>query len=147
MGRKKRYSGHFCWVCGRIRPNERFSGGGHKHHICKDCHKLGPKEIAYQQEVRNIERCFDWNGRIYRKQRMSFERFLNHSNPRVREYAQGLQLNMEKENQAWKALIEEDNRECEEWVDGLNPDGQDLEAQVDPLSTSIGMMFNEDLPF
>ena len=29
--------GHFCKICGRSRPNEAFSGGGHKNHICKKC--------------------------------------------------------------------------------------------------------------
>lgn len=29
--------GHYCWVCGRMRPNERFSGSGHARHICKQC--------------------------------------------------------------------------------------------------------------
>lgn len=34
---KKRYRGHYCWVCRRIRANERFSGKGHSRHICRDC--------------------------------------------------------------------------------------------------------------
>ena len=29
--------GHFCRICGRTRPNEKFSGKGHKKHICKNC--------------------------------------------------------------------------------------------------------------
>ena len=33
----KRLRGHYCWVCGRIRANERFSGRGHRDHVCKDC--------------------------------------------------------------------------------------------------------------
>ena len=28
---------HYCWVCKRSRANERFSGKGHRTHICKDC--------------------------------------------------------------------------------------------------------------
>lgn len=28
--------GHYCYVCGRERPNEKFSGWGHKKHVCKD---------------------------------------------------------------------------------------------------------------
>lgn len=43
MAKKKRYRGHFCKVCGRIRPNEKFSGRGHTIHICKPCAKK-PKE-------------------------------------------------------------------------------------------------------
>lgn len=29
--------GHYCRVCGKTRSNEKFSGKGHKNHICKDC--------------------------------------------------------------------------------------------------------------
>jgi len=31
--------GHYCWVCGRERANERFTGEGHRQHICKDCQR------------------------------------------------------------------------------------------------------------
>lgn len=34
---KKCYRGHYCWVCRRIRANERFTGKGHARHICRDC--------------------------------------------------------------------------------------------------------------
>ena len=30
-------SGHYCWMCGRMRPNEAFSGKGHSQHLCKQC--------------------------------------------------------------------------------------------------------------
>lgn len=29
--------GHYCSICGRTRANEKFSGKGHKNHVCKDC--------------------------------------------------------------------------------------------------------------
>jgi hypothetical protein len=29
--------GHYCKICGRERPNEKFSGKGHKIHVCKLC--------------------------------------------------------------------------------------------------------------
>ena len=29
--------GHYCRICGRERANERFSGKGHKIHVCKRC--------------------------------------------------------------------------------------------------------------
>lgn len=32
--------GHYCKVCGRVLPNEKFSGKGHAAHICKECAKL-----------------------------------------------------------------------------------------------------------
>ncbi len=32
--------GHFCRICGRSRPNEQFSGRGHRDHVCKDCQRM-----------------------------------------------------------------------------------------------------------
>ena len=43
--------GHCCRLCGRTRPNERFSGNGHRIHVCNDCTKI-PKadRDAIEQE-------------------------------------------------------------------------------------------------
>ena len=35
--KRKKQQGHYCWVCGRHRANERFTGKGHAQHICRDC--------------------------------------------------------------------------------------------------------------
>lgn len=35
--KRKKQQGHYCWVCGRRRANEKFSGKGHAQHICRDC--------------------------------------------------------------------------------------------------------------
>jgi hypothetical protein len=32
--------GHYCRICHLTRANERFSGKGHRDHVCKDCKKL-----------------------------------------------------------------------------------------------------------
>jgi len=72
-----------------MRANERFSGAGHARHLCKDCQKLGADELAYRQAVRDIDRMVQWEtGRIKRKQRANFDRFLRHPNERVRRYAE-----------------------------------------------------------
>ena len=46
--------GHYCRICGRTRANEKFSGKGHRNHICKDCARL-PKEhleaVDQEQEI------------------------------------------------------------------------------------------------
>ncbi|WP_138418314.1 hypothetical protein [Aquibacillus sediminis] len=59
MGKKKR--GHFCKVCGRIRANEKFSGKGHRQHICKDCKRKGkklkqPSTSAYDREFHYLNK-------------------------------------------------------------------------------------------
>jgi hypothetical protein len=38
--------GHYCRHCGRTRPNEAFSGRGHRSHLCKDCKRRPKIEIA-----------------------------------------------------------------------------------------------------
>ena len=40
MVKKKKYRGHFCKVCRKILPNEKFSGKGHAAHICKKCKEI-----------------------------------------------------------------------------------------------------------
>lgn len=43
--------GHYCRICGRYRANEKFSGKGHKIHVCKDCARLPVEERrAIEQE-------------------------------------------------------------------------------------------------
>lgn len=32
--------GHFCRICQQVKANERFSGGGHRIHVCSDCQRL-----------------------------------------------------------------------------------------------------------
>ena len=46
--------GHYCKICGCIKPNEKFSGKGHKNHICKECSKMPLKErtaILNEKEI------------------------------------------------------------------------------------------------
>jgi hypothetical protein len=88
--------GHFCWCCGRSRPNEKFSGSGHRIHLCKDCQKLGAEEIAFRQHQRDINRLLDWEGRIKRKTMHVFQGYLNHTNERVRAYAEEIRNHNEQ---------------------------------------------------
>ncbi|MEJ2693534.1 MAG: hypothetical protein P8166_10870 [Candidatus Thiodiazotropha sp.] len=37
--------GHYCRICGCNKPNEKFSGKGHKNHVCKDCSRRPKDEI------------------------------------------------------------------------------------------------------
>ena len=88
MSKRRKRRGHFCWSCARVLPNERFSGLGHARHLCKQCQKLGKEELAYRSARRDIERLVDWDGMIRRKRRPQLDRFLEHPNPRMREYAE-----------------------------------------------------------
>ena len=44
--------GHYCRICGRERPNEQFSGKGHRIHVCKRC-KAMPK--SKRQVIENLD--------------------------------------------------------------------------------------------
>lgn len=90
MSRQRR-SGHYCWSCDRMRPNEKFSGRGHARHLCKDCARLGKEELAYRQAIRNLERLVTWEGIIPRKKRQQFRKYLEHEDDRVRAYAHELE--------------------------------------------------------
>lgn len=46
--------GHYCRICGRERPNEQFSGKGHKIHVCKRCQakpKTERRDIEDQDDI------------------------------------------------------------------------------------------------
>lgn len=51
--------GHYCRICGRSRPNEQFSGRGHRIHLCKKCQRL-PRE-----ERDRIERLDELHGFLH----------------------------------------------------------------------------------
>ena len=50
----KKRRGHYRRICGRRRPNEKFSAKGHRIHVCKECARM-PKEereaIEQEEEI------------------------------------------------------------------------------------------------
>lgn len=102
--RKKRYRGHFCWCCGKIQPNERFSANGHKPHLCRDCSHLGKEKLDHRQKLRNLDRLVTREGIIPRKRRQAFEKFLSHPDARIRQYAQELAAIDAEERKLQRAL-------------------------------------------
>ena len=51
--------GHYCWVCGRTRANEKFSGKGHGQHICKECARLPRAERDGTRALMDIQGFLD----------------------------------------------------------------------------------------
>lgn len=50
--------GHYCRICARTRPNEKFSGKGHKSHVCKDCSRKSRRKaetVAVKENVSDLE--------------------------------------------------------------------------------------------
>jgi hypothetical protein len=53
----KNRHGHYCRICGSSKPNEAFSGKGHRNHICKECSRLPKNEmdaIEQKDEIINF---------------------------------------------------------------------------------------------
>ncbi len=48
----KKRCGHYCRICGSLKPNEAFSGKGHRTHVCKKCARL-PKEKREEIECKD----------------------------------------------------------------------------------------------
>ncbi len=78
--------GHYCRICGRSRPNEQFSGRGHRLHVCKKCQRL-PRE---QRD--HIERLDELHGFLHQsvisaKNVARLKTLTGHSNHEVAELA------------------------------------------------------------
>ena len=91
-----------------MRPNEKFSGIGHSHHLCRDCSKLERSELQYRQDLRNLERLVTWEGIIGRKKRKAFNRFLEHPDSRIRRYAEEIAADDVKARSQLRCLEYED---------------------------------------
>ena len=78
--------GHYCRSCGRTRPNEQFSGKGHRAHVCKDCARL-PKED--RDAIEQKEEIFNYlsQSHISKKNTARLKRLAASSHPEVAELA------------------------------------------------------------
>jgi hypothetical protein len=79
--------GHYCWVCGRTRANERFSGKGHARHICKECQRLPREDRDRVRALLDIDSFMDQRN-ISAKNVARLRTLCNSSSEEVREKAQ-----------------------------------------------------------
>jgi len=78
--------GHYCRICGRERPNEQFSGKGHKIHVCKRC-KARPKSERQAIEDKDDIFAFLEQSHISEKNVVHLERMAKSDNPQVASLA------------------------------------------------------------
>ena len=82
----KKRSGHYCRICGRRRPNEKFSGNGHRIHVCQECART-PKEereaIEQEEEIFNYLR----QSHISNKNMARLKELAGSSNQQIAEQA------------------------------------------------------------
>ena len=78
--------GHWCRICGRTRPNEKFSGKGHKNHICKECSRKPKEEI---DEIEQTEEIFNYlkQSNISKKNISRLQKLSCSQNKEISEYA------------------------------------------------------------
>lgn len=77
---------HYCKICGRNRPNEKFSGKGHKIHVCKECAAL-PKEK--RQSIEQEDEIFGFlnQSNISKKNIARLKVLASSENDKISEYA------------------------------------------------------------
>jgi hypothetical protein len=46
---------HSCRLCGRVRANEKFSGRGHRDHVCRDCEQ---KPRAWRDRTERLDELY-----------------------------------------------------------------------------------------
>jgi hypothetical protein len=78
--------GHYCRICGRERPNEQFSGKGHKIHVCKRC-KAMPESERQAIEDKDDIFAFLEQSRISEKNVAHLERMTKSNNSQVASLA------------------------------------------------------------
>src|SRR5438477_937735 len=74
--------GHYCYLCGQRRPNEQFSGRGHRDHVCKKCQRMPGDKCD------RIERMEELNGFVHQsnisaRNLVRLEMLSKHPDPKV----------------------------------------------------------------
>lgn len=78
--------GHYCRICRRERANERFSGKGHRIHVCQRCQKL-PKSRRRAIEDRDAIFGFMHQSHISQKNVARLEKLAKSNEPQVASLA------------------------------------------------------------
>jgi len=118
---KKKHRGHYCRICGRIRPNEKFSGKGHKNHICKECARKPKTEI---DEIDQKEEIFGYlrQSHISKKNVNRLSVLAESGNEKIAELA-GIVLEVAKVKPHKKRRLKVLARERRDLLDKLDETG------------------------
>jgi len=78
--------GHFCKGCGRTRPNEAFSGKGHRDHLCKECAHM---PIDTRNEIERSDEIFGFLNQSHISDRnvARLRELASSTNPRIAQRA------------------------------------------------------------
>ena len=78
--------GHSCRICRRERPNEQFSGKGHRIHVCKLCQRLPKSQRRAIEDREDIVR-FIQQSHISKKNLARLEQLAKSEEPRLARLA------------------------------------------------------------
>jgi hypothetical protein len=78
--------GHYCRICGRERPNEQFSGKGHRIHVCKGCNAKPKSERQVIEDTNDIF-AFMQQSHISERNVARLEQMTKSENPQVASLA------------------------------------------------------------
>ena len=78
---------HFCYYCGESKPNEAFSGKGHRRHLCRACHSIPAAEREESELWGRLHDLMDQSN-ISKKNIVWLKSLLEHSNQSIRAHSQ-----------------------------------------------------------
>ncbi|MBF0367749.1 MAG: hypothetical protein HQK50_19435 [Oligoflexia bacterium] len=107
MRKNNKISGHYCWCCGQIKSNEKFSGKNHGRHLCKDCTQLGKEELQFRQVKRDVNRLIGWEGTVSHRNKKALEKYLKHPDKRIADLASSAFIEDRNLRLLWKREEEE----------------------------------------
>lgn len=117
----KKYRGHYCRICGRIRPNEKFSGKGHRNHICKECARKPKTEIDKIEQKEEIFKYLQ-QSHISKKNVTRLSMLAESENQKIAELA-GIVLEVERVKPHKKRRLKVLARERRDLLDKLDETG------------------------
>lgn len=79
--------GHYCYYCGESKPNEAFSGKGHRRHLCRACHSIPAAEREESELWGRLHDLMD-QSHISKKNIVWLKSLLEHSNQSIQAHAQ-----------------------------------------------------------
>jgi len=110
--------GHYCMVCGNWLANEKFSGKGHRRHVCKACSKKPLDERNDMITLNRIYGLYNYPNLSKNNKRM-LKGYLNSGSEKVREAAKAVQDHFKSDRKNARA-------EEFDWIDDVETDiGQD----------------------
>ena len=110
--------GHYCMVCGNWLANEKFSGKGHRRHVCKACSK---KPLDERNDMITLNRIYGlyYYPNLSKNNKRMLKGYLNSGSEKVREAAKAVQDHFKSDRQYARA-------EEFDWIDDMETDiGQD----------------------